>query len=191
LAPDDSFDPREDGTFSGIGKSKIINLVKDIQLGKTEWTLGSLLSVGGALYQFGNDPIGFLRAKIAPMVVGGVLDAFAPIIDGLLFLFVGTEVGYPGYPPGSGVTYGLTDLLPLVADILLSPVLALMRMGVDGLIDINRMIVPAGTPFAALVVYALLVVETVVLIELATRLLRAALDSIPGASGVETFLFGG
>lgn len=176
---------------SGLVRDRVINWVEGVKLGRKGWTVGTLFTVGGSLVAFAKDPIGFLRSELAPMVVGGILDMFAPIIEGLLFLFVGTEVGYPGYPPGPGVTYGLTDLLPLVADITLTPVLALMRTGVSGLIDINQMIVPSGTPFGALVVYALLVAETVVLTELAVRLLRAGLDSIPVGSGVETFLFGG
>ncbi len=143
------------------------------------------------LVAFAEDPIGFLRARLAPMVVGGVLDAFAPIIEGLLFLLVGSEVGYPGYPPAEGVTYGLTDAPPLVVDIVLSPVLTLMRTGVDGLIDLNQLLIPEGTPFAAVVVYALLVGETLVIAEVARRGIRALLDSIPVGSGIETFIFGG
>lgn len=125
------------------------------------------------------------------MVVGGVLDAFAPIIEGALFLLVGSEVGYPGYPPAEGVTYGLTDALPLVVDIFLSPVLTLIRTGVGGLISINQLLIPEGTPFAAIIVYALLVGETLVIAEVARRGVRALLDSIPVGSGIETFIFGG
>ncbi|NEU56750.1 hypothetical protein [Halorussus sp. MSC15.2] len=147
------------------------------------------LSAGGI--SFYANPLGFLRAKIAPMVVGGILDMFTPIIEGILFLFVGSEVGYPGYPPATGATYGATDLLPLVVDITVSPILTLMRIGVGGLININQAVVPSGTPFAALVVYALLVAETLILAELAIRGLRAVLDSVPVTSGIETFLFGG
>ncbi|MFC4449825.1 hypothetical protein [Halorussus aquaticus] len=165
--------------------------MKGIQLGRKGWTVRTLFGVGGSLIAFVNDPIGFLRSELAPMVVGGILDMFTPIIDGILFLFVGSEVGYPGYPPSAGKTYGVTDVLPLVVDIALSPVLALLRMGVGGLININQAVVPSGTPFAALVVYALLVAETVILAELAIRGLRALLDSIPIGSGIETFLFGG
>jgi len=124
------------------------------------------------------------------MVVGGVIDMFTPFLDGILFLFVGTEVGYPGYPP-DGSTYGVTDLLPLIVDIVGGSAASLFRMGVTGLIDINQALIPSGTPIGGLIAYAMLVVEILVLTELATRLLRAGLDSVPGASGIETFVFGG
>lgn len=153
--------------------------------------LVSLAGVSGTLIAFAEDPIGFLREQLAPMVVGGVLDAVTPFIDGILFLLVGSSVGYPGIPPGPGVSYGLTDAVPLIVDIVVTPVLAGMRLGVSGLIDLNQMIVPSGAPFAALVVYGLLVVETVILAEVGVRALRAVLDAIPAASGVETFIFGG
>lgn len=174
---------------------KVTKTVTKVQTPKwlqgKEKPITALLGVSGTLVAFAEDPIGFLREQLAPMVVGGVLDAFAPFIDGILFLLVGSSVGYPGIPPGPGVSYGLTDAAPLMVDIIVTPVLAGMRLGVTGLIDLNQMIVPSGAPFAALVVYALLVAETVILAEVGVRALRAVLDAVPAASGVETFIFGG
>jgi hypothetical protein len=181
----------ESNPLLSVGRDTVVNWVKDISLPGTEGkSVGALLAVAGSLIAFATDPIGFLRSRLAPIVVGGIIDMVTPFLDGILFLFVGTEVGYPGYPP-DGSTYGVTDVVPLVVDIVGGSAASLFRMGVSGLIDINQALIPSGTPIAGLVAYAMLVIEVIVLTELGTRLLRAGLDSVPGASGIETFVFGG
>ncbi len=132
------------------------------------------------------NPAATIRGVIFRPIVEGILGIALTLIGLIMTLFRGSE---PGFSRDEQV-WGLADIPGMAVDFGLDVTTWTITTLFDVLIDVNRSLVPAAPSIIDVaVIYVLVILELVILGELAIRLFRAVLDAIPVASGVETFLW--
>jgi hypothetical protein len=146
---------------------------------RLRWTVSKLEPLIGyvdELVNFIESPIQFLRKRLAPVILGGifgfVFDLAEIIRRPFVLLISSLEATGGAFENAFSVTF--------------DPIQWVFRVVLGAFRDTAA----AFGPLQPFVLAALILAFSYLMIVLGVRLLRAVLDSVPGLSGVETFLFG-
>lgn len=129
-----------------------------------------------ALVSFASNPIQFLRKRVAPVVIGGF---FGFVFD----LAVIIRAPFDAIVRSLNVT---GSSLENALSVNFSPIFFVTDAVIGTFLTVSQ----AFGPLQPFVLAALILGLVYVVFVLGSRLLRAILDSVPGLSGVETFIWG-
>lgn len=132
-------------------------------------------------------PVETIRVIIFTDLLKGLIGIVSPIIDGLLYVYAGSQRGYAASHGG----YGLADLPMLVATLIYDTVTWVIGTYFDTLEAVASLAVPqlpgAIDGILMTAVYVSLLVLTAIAMY---RLAIALVDAIPVVSGLDELLFG-
>ncbi|PSP31189.1 hypothetical protein BRC64_11210 [Halobacteriales archaeon QH_10_67_22] len=138
------------------------------------------------LIAFAIDPLGFIWSLILARIIRLALGIGASVIDAILFVFVGSNVGLQREGQ-----LGLSDAIyTVIAGLAEQAAIAIRSYG-DALVYIANTLIPTeGGVWTGVAVNVVIVAELLISAFLLYRLLIAVADAIPIVSGIETFIRG-
>jgi hypothetical protein len=146
-------------------------------INQTIWDdITDLASYSFELINFIQNPLRFLRKRIAPLMLGAIFELVFNLGEIIRRPFEAIVVALQATGGSFENAFSVT----------FSPLNWVLRVVIDSFVALSE-------PFGALqpfVLGALIMAFVYLMLVIGLRLLRAVLDSVPGLSGVETFLFG-
>lgn len=169
----------------------------DLGISDTEGSAGSTSSAGSSdgggsvlpswLPGSRSDFEALVRGVVFRPIVRTIIGLAATVYGAVVTLFQGSQTGFSR----DETVWGLADLFPAIAVFGLDVIQYVYGAYLEVGLFIAGAITPSASgPFDGLIVSTVIVVEAAVTVFIVVRGTRAILDSIPIASGIETFLFG-